>query len=138
MKISNNHYNKALKPFARQLRNHSTKSEVRLWCELLRNKQMLGYQFLRQRPIDRFIADFMCKELKLIIELDGVTHQDPTVILKDEEKDKTLSALGYAVLRFTDQEVMKDLPNVQRAIENWILSFQESTHMNPTPQKSMG
>lgn len=126
MKVSNHHYNKALKPFARALRNGSTKSEIRLWCELLRNKQMLGYQFLRQRPIDRFIADFMCKDLRLIIELDGITHQDPEVILKDEEKDKTLSELGYSVLRFTDNEVMRDLPNVQRVIENWILTYQEN------------
>lgn len=87
---------------------------------------MLGYQFLRQRPIDRFIADFMCKDLRLIIELDGITHQDPTVILKDEEKDKTLSELGCSVLRFTDNEVMRDLPNVQRVIENWILTYQEN------------
>lgn len=125
MKVSNHHYNKALKPFARTLRNGSTKSEIRLWCELLRNKQILGYQFLRQRPIDRFIADFMCKDLRLIIELDGITHQDPAVILKDEEKDKTLSELGYEVLRFTDNEVMRDLPNVQRVIENWILTYEE-------------
>lgn len=86
---------------------------------------MLGYQFLRQRPIDRFIADFMCKDLRLIIELDGITHQDPAVILKDEEKDKMLSELGYEVLRFTDNEVMRDLPNVQRVIENWILTYEE-------------
>lgn len=68
----------------------------------------------------------MCKDLRLIIELDGITHQDPEVILKDEEKDKTLSELGYSVLRFTDNEVMRDLPNVQRVIENWILTYQEN------------
>ncbi|RZK00229.1 MAG: DUF559 domain-containing protein [Flavobacterium sp.] len=64
---NNNFYNKKLKPLAKTHRNDSTKAEVRLWCELLRAKQ-LGYSFLRQRSIGNFIVDFFCKDLKLIIE----------------------------------------------------------------------
>ena len=87
MNNSNNYYNKNLKSFARKHRNDSTKAEVKLWSEILSKKKMLGFQFLRQRPIDNFIADFFCKELKLIIETDGITHLDESVIKKDEVKE---------------------------------------------------
>jgi very-short-patch-repair endonuclease len=113
-----NHYNKKLKPLARQLRKESTRSEVRLWCELLRNKQMKGYTFLRQRPVGNYIADFMQKELKLIIELDGITHFDEEGMKRDAMKDADLKALGFTVLRFNDDEVMKHLESVQMKIED--------------------
>lgn len=113
----NNYYNKNLKSFAKSLRNDSTKAEIRLWCELL-SKNQLGYSFLRQRPINKYIADFMCKELKLIIEVDGYSRYFKTE--EDNERDKALIDLGYTVLRFSDEEVMKDLPNVQRTLETWI------------------
>ena len=68
-------YHKDLKEIARKLRNDSTPAEIRLWTKLLRSKQMKGYQFLRQRPVLNYIADFMCKELRLIIEVDGESHE---------------------------------------------------------------
>jgi len=71
---SNSNYNKNLKEYARKLRKNSTLAEVILWDEVLKRKQLKGYSFLRQRPIDRYIVDFFCKELKLIIELDGTIH----------------------------------------------------------------
>ncbi|QMU26795.1 endonuclease domain-containing protein [Adhaeribacter radiodurans] len=114
-------YNKQLKGLAKTLREDSTKAEVRLWCELL-SKGKLGYSFLRQRPIGDFIADFMCKELKLILEVDGYSHSFKTEA--DIERDKLLTNLGFTVLRFTDEEVMKDLPNVQRTLEYWITERQ--------------
>jgi very-short-patch-repair endonuclease len=70
-------YNPKLKPFARQLRNNMTLSEILLW-EYLKNKKMKGFDFDRQRPIDEFIVDFYCKELMLAIEIDGSTHDDET------------------------------------------------------------
>jgi very-short-patch-repair endonuclease len=129
MHSSNNNYNKKLKPLARNLRNVSTKSEVRMWCELLRDKQMLGFSFLRQRAIDRYIADFFCKELKLVIELDGLTHNWEEVIEKDKKKQKTLELLGYTVLRFNDEEVMQRIEMVSAAIQNWITeNYPEKIH----------
>ena len=115
-----NYYNKNLKSFAREHRNNSTKAEVRLWCELLQNKQMLGYSFLRQRPIDKYIVDFFCKELKLVIETDGLSHQQENVMKKDFIKENALKQLGYSVLRFTDDEIIKDIENVRKVIEQWI------------------
>ncbi len=76
---------------------------------MLRNGK-LGYPFLRQRPLLNYIADFMCKELKLIIEVDGYTHKFKTV--EDMERDSVLAGNGFTTLRFTDEEEMKDLPNV--------------------------
>ena len=115
---TNNHYNKNLKPLARNLRHDSIKAEIRLWCELLSGKRLGGYGFRRQRPIGTYIADFMCLELKLIIEVDGYSHQFKTEA--DKERDNALTELGFTVLRFSDAEVMRDLPNVQRTLEIWI------------------
>ena len=78
-------YNPKLKEYARYLRNNSTRSEIRLWHEL-KGKQRLGYDFHRQKPLLHFIADFYCYELKLVIELDGYTHEFPEVIRKDKIK----------------------------------------------------
>ena len=121
----NNKYNKRLKPYARDHRNESTKAEVRLWTELLRNKQMLGYSFLRQRPIGKYIADFFSKDLNLAIETDGLTHHDEEVMLKDHQKEKFLVENGYFLLRFNDEDVMNNLDNVKRAIEAWICDREE-------------
>lgn len=113
----NSSYNKSLKPLAKNLRTDSTKAEIRLWCELL-SKGRTGYTFLRQRPIGNYIADFMCKEQKLIIEVDGYSHNFKTA--EDQKRDRVLAELGFTTLRFSDEEVMQDLPNVERTIMAWI------------------
>lgn len=118
--MNKSNYNKDLKQFARALRKNSTKAEIRLWTEVLRARKMLGFQFNRQRPVHHYIADFMCNELKLIIEVDGYTHEFEKRYKKDLHRQSTLEKLGYTVLRFTDEEVMEDLDNVERVIEGWV------------------
>ena len=77
IKLGDNYsYNKKLQPFAQQLRKGLTKSEACLCKYALKAKQLKGYQFRRQRPILQYIADFFCKELMLIVELDGITHDN--------------------------------------------------------------
>ena len=115
---TNNNYNIKLKPLAENLRKDSTKAEVRLWCELLSGKRLKGFGFLRQRSINNYIVDIMCKELKLIIEVDGYSHNFKYE--EDGKRDKELYDLGFTVVRFSHEEVMKDLPNVQRTLETWI------------------
>lgn len=115
-------YNKELKELARNLRKNSTKAEIRLWSELLRAGKMQGFIFLRQRPVLNFIADFLCKELKLIIEVDGATHHKEEKWYKDKERQKELEEYGFTVLRFSDDEVMNELENVSRELEHWIES----------------
>ena len=118
-------YNPNLKEFARQLRNNSTKAEVILW-QKLKNKQMYGYDFHRQKPIGNYIIDFFCQELMLAIEVDGYSHQLEEVYDKDIIKTQKLNQLGISLLRFTDNEVLKDTFNVLLAIENFIADFEEN------------
>ncbi len=128
-------YTKYLKKYARKLRNNSTKAEIVLWVRVLRAKKLKGYPFRRQRPILNYIADFMCKDLKLVIEVDGYTHKFEEVIAKDKKKDTDLTAAGFTVLRFTDEEVLDDIEYVIRELENWIDEFeaQNSTPLAPPP-----
>jgi very-short-patch-repair endonuclease len=81
---------------------------------------MKGYQFRRQRPVLNYIADFMCKELNLIIEIDGITHSYEEVTQKDQKRTVDLEGLGFTVLRFTDEEVLHHIENVQANIGDWI------------------
>lgn len=109
-------YNRNLQPFARANRNRATKSEACLWKFVLRAGKMKGYSFRRQRPILRFIADFMCKELLLVIEVDGYSHLLAETIRKDKVKQQALENAGFTSLRFTDAEVLHDIENVRRVI----------------------
>jgi very-short-patch-repair endonuclease len=119
------YYNPILKKFARALRNNSTETEIYLWLKL-KGKQMYGYDFHRQKPIDNFIVDFFCQELMLAIEVDGYSHEFLEVYNKDTIKEKRLNALGIEVLRFSDEEVLKDMENVIAAIEYYILEYEKS------------
>ena len=129
--MTNSHYNKSFKPLARKLRNDSTPGEIKLWSEVLRARGMKGYQFNRQFPIDRFIVDFICRKLKLVIELDGKYHENQ--LEKDKRRDVRLNELGYQVLRISESEVMKDLQNVIRTIEITIEEKELSALNPPNP-----
>jgi len=97
-----------------------------LW-HYLKSKQMMGYDFHRQKPIDNYILDFFCYELMLAIELDGYSHQHDEVFEKDLKKEQKMNELGIKILRFQDDEVYFDIDNVLRSIENYIRDF-EKTH----------
>jgi len=116
-------YNPSLKEFARQLRNASTKAEVVLWQKLKR-RQMYGYDFDRQKPIDNYMLDFFCYDLMLGIEVDGYSHEFLEVYNKDVIKETKMNEFGITVLRFSDYQVMKDTENVIRTIEQYILEFE--------------
>ncbi len=115
-------YNPKLKELARQLRNNSTKAEIFLWQKLKR-KQMYGYDFHRQKPIDNYILDFFCHELMLGIEVDGYSHQIVEVVENDEKKTFKMNELGITILRFSDNQIFNDMQNVLRAIEHYITEF---------------
>ncbi len=118
-------YNPRLKELARELRNNSTKTEIFIWMKL-KGKQMYGYDFHRQKPIDNFILDFFCHELMLGIEIDGYSHELIEVFEKDTIKTKRMNQLGITILRFSDEQVLNDMENVLRAVEHFILEFEES------------
>jgi very-short-patch-repair endonuclease len=102
---------------ARSLRKDMTEAEKKLWARL-RNKRLLGYKFRRQQPINIFIADFFCQELKLIIEVDGGYHFTKFQREKDEGRTHILNELGLKVIRFSNQEVFEDLDGVVTRIKD--------------------
>src|SRR6056297_2322068 len=112
------YYNPKLKPLARKLRNNSTLSEILLWEEI-KNRKIFGYKFLRQKPIGNYIVDFFCNELKLVIEIDGDSHDNENFEY-DMKRQKRLESIGLTMLRFDDLEVKKDMDNVLMALEGWI------------------
>jgi len=130
-KTDNYAYNKKLQPFANRLRKEMTKAEACLWKYVLRARQMQGYQFRRQRPVLNYIADFMCRELKLVIEVDGVTHQWEKVVAKDLHKAKDLIEAGFKVLRFTDEEVLRHIEGVREMIVLSVREVEQSTPLIP-------
>jgi very-short-patch-repair endonuclease len=111
-------YNKRLIAFAKNLRNESTLGEVILWSKALRAKKMMGYQFNRQFPIENYIVDFICRKLKLVIEIDGYSHNFKHE--QDALRDKKLGELGFKVLRFSEQQVRKDADSVVEVIQYWV------------------
>jgi very-short-patch-repair endonuclease len=113
-------YNKGLRRYATELRKDMTKAEACLWKYVLRAGMMKGYTFNRQRSVLEFIADFMCKELQLVIEVDGITHFDEEGVLRDQHKDSVLKQNGFHVMRFTDNEVLQHIEHVRATIEDWI------------------
>lgn len=109
-------YDPKLKNLAKHLRNNSTLSEVLLWQELKGKK--LGYDFHRQKPIGKYIVDFYCSELNLVIEIDGDSHSFK------EEKDKVrqgeLESLGFRFVRILDNDVKNDLNGVLEYLMEWV------------------
>jgi len=116
--MKKSHYNKKHKHLARKLRKDGTKGEAILWSEVLRGKQFYGYQFNRQFCIDKYIADFICSKLKLVIEIDGYSHNFK--YKEDLIRDKKLQELGYTVIRFSEKEVRNDIDNVIRVLESYL------------------
>ncbi len=96
---------------------------------------MKGYTFNRQRPVLEYIADFMCKQLKLIIEVDGITHTFEDVIKNDCIRQQKLETEGFRVIRFKDEEILKNIESVRRVIENTI---EEIENNSPPPTPSRG
>jgi very-short-patch-repair endonuclease len=114
------HYNNNLQKFAKQNRRKMTKAEACIWKYLLSKKQLNGYPFRRQRPVLNYIADFMCKELRLIIEIDGLTHQWENVAVNDQKREEQLKNIGFTVLRFNDNDVLNNINAVGSKIKDII------------------
>lgn len=126
------YYKPQLKEMARELRKHSTLSEVLLWQQLKR-KQIKGCDFHRQKPIDEYIVDFFCPQLNLIIEIDGETHSDK--LDQDKQRQTRLESLGFHLLRFLDSDVKQNMEGVLQIIEKWIGQYKrtQETHTPNSP-----
>ena len=126
-KSNNFHYNKKLKNYANDLRKNMTKAEACLWEYVLKAGKLKGYKFKRQRPVLNYIADFMCTDLMLVIETDGISHNYDDVVEKDRRKQKDLEDVGFKVIRFNDNEVLNDIENVERVLLAYIEEFENSS-----------
>ena len=129
-------YNPKLKEYARKLRNNPTNAEKVLWFSL-KGKQIKGYDFDRQKPIGNFIFDFYCSELNLVIEIDGISHEDEKVKENDELKTAYIKSLGLDILRFTDDEVLGAGNSVIEKIEEYIKEHEKQPH-TPRPPLERG
>ena len=103
-------YDKALTDKARENRKNPTPAEKRLWFEVLRNKRLGKFKFIRQKPIDHYIVDFYCSELMLAIEIDGDTHAEQQQY--DATRTQRLNKLGIEVFRYPNREILNDLEGV--------------------------
>jgi very-short-patch-repair endonuclease len=100
---------KVLTQRARQLRKQATKAETILWNRS-RAGQFAGFKFRRQQPIDRFVVDFFCASCRLVIELDGLSHEDRAEY--DAKRQQYLEAQNLKVLRFHNDEVLHNIDGV--------------------------
>ncbi len=126
----NSLYNKNLKTYSRKLRGTMTKAEAVLWKYVLRAGNMRGYSFNRERPVFKYIADFLCKELNLIIEVDGASHLETSVADRDKERDYVLRSAGFNIIRFSDNEILKDLDRVSMRIEEEIKMIEKKKQID--------
>lgn len=108
-----------------------TKAEACLWKYVLRAGGMVGFTFRRQRPVLNYIADFMCKELMLIIEVDGITHSYEEVAENDIKRQKCLEEAGFKVLRFSDGEVLNQIDAVYQSIELVVRKIMDQKELSP-------
>jgi len=116
---------------ARQLRNNASFSERLLWKHL-KGKQIEGYDFDRQKPMGKYIVDFFCNELILVIEIDGITHNDK--MNYDFKRQNDLEMFGLNVLRFNALEVVQNTQGVLEEIYNWV----NENRKPPSPHGAAG
>jgi very-short-patch-repair endonuclease len=120
---------------ARQLRREATTAESLLW-ELLRDRRLLGRKFRRQHPIGQFIADFFCDDARLIIEIDGAVHREPTQQERDRLREEILREHGFAILRFTNDQILDRTEQVLQEIAAYVTAH---SYEHPSPlSQSLG
>ena len=107
-------YSSQLSPYAKELRKNMTAQERRLWYDFLHDYPV---KFYRQRPIDRFIADFYCSKARLVIELDGGQHFEPAGMSYDQYRDQVLQSYDLAVIRFSNADIDRNLRGVCEYID---------------------
>jgi len=118
------YYNPKLKEHAKKLRKNLTFSERLLWKHL-KGKQILGYQFSRQKPIAEYIVDFYCSKLNLVIEIDGITHNDKKEY--DTKRIKNLKKLGLEIICFDGYYVFNHIHETLELIMNKINEIKQNT-----------
>ncbi|WP_080818763.1 endonuclease domain-containing protein [Agrobacterium deltaense] len=96
---------------ARQMRKAMTDAELKFW-NAVRAHRLDGMSFRRQLPVAGYIVDFACPSRKIIVELDGFQHADDAAAAYDQERTRTFEELGWTVLRFWNEDILRDIDNV--------------------------
>jgi len=107
----------------REMRKDATDAETLLW-QLLRDRQLLGFKFRRQHVIEGYIADFYCHKAGLVVEVDGGGHAEEEQSRYDAERTVHLQALGLRVIRFWNDQVLKQTDDVLEAIAAELESYE--------------
>lgn len=102
---------------AKELRKTQTETEKVLWSKLNKN-QILGLQFRRQHPIDKFIVDFFCAKIKLVVEIDGSIHDIPEYQNHDLGRTDILNDFGITVVRFTNEQIINEIDYIVNQIKD--------------------
>jgi very-short-patch-repair endonuclease len=122
-------YDKNLVSRAKELRKETTEAENFFWNKVLKNKKLEKFKFTRQKPLDHFIVDFYCTNLRLIIEIDGKIHDFQKA--RDEERDNILKQkYGLQIIRYANEEILND---IEKVTENLVKRIK---NMNTTPPQS--
>ncbi len=103
-------YDPKLTALARSNRKTPTPAEQKIWYEVLSHRQFASYKFLRQKPINRYIVDFYCSTLRLVIEIDGDSHAES--LKYDIERTQILQHYGLTVIRYSNHDVMHNISGV--------------------------
>ncbi|GLK49086.1 hypothetical protein GCM10017620_20590 [Brevundimonas intermedia] len=106
-----------LTPHARGLRQSGGLAEDRVWTRL-RGGAVDGWKVRRQHPVGRFVVDFACVPLHLVIEIDGGVHERDDVVLNDHLRQQTIEALGWTVVRFTNAQALTEPWRIDDAIRD--------------------
>lgn len=111
---------------SRRLRVNQTDAEAKLWSRL-KGRQLSGAKFVRQEPVGRYVCDFVCREMKLVVEADGGQHSESK---RDLVREDYLSILGYRTLRFWNNDILSNIEGVLSVIES------ELGDSSPSPRPS--
>lgn len=122
-------YNTHLKELARKNRKNPTKAEKKMWYEVLKNKNLEGYTFLRQKPLVDFIADFYCSKLLLVIEIDGNWHAGEAANEYDKERTLILNQFGIKVIRFKNNEVLNNINMVHKRLSELVMTRKKDLNL---------
>lgn len=116
---------RSLKHLVKSFRREDASGELILWKKVLGSRNLYGYQFSRKYAVGDYIVDFICRKLALVVEVEGYSHN--FLFRNDLQKDKYLSELGYFVLRFKEKDIVYNLNDVTKTLENYVEKFQEGT-----------
>ena len=123
-------YDKNLVNKARANRKNPTPAEKKMWYEVLRNREFEDLKFTRQKPLDRYIVDFYCAELKLAVEIDGDSHAEQEAV--DRLRTEKLGHYGITVIRYTNSEVLHQLHGVYTDLSAKVKLLREKKYLDKT------